>query len=270
MENFEKNRRLKDHFELVSETVRKTVFSFIPAGPVFDTFWSYRTNLKQKRVIDFSESVKKALEEISEKELHASNFETEDFVDIIEAIYMRVQSNKSTYKAERFRNILIKQVIDKPINHQLTLKYVELVSSLSDIEMLILEFIGEMRHYKVFCTMKDFCNKLAENEREENEIIINNNEINVRIANSELKITPFDVEFYVGELINKGLIYRQELMVDKRPDLISNWGDSFRFLTEPITILSGETVCIVYPITGFGYTFIDFIRNSNNNISSVE
>lgn len=272
MGKFEKNPKLKDHFEVVSESVIKTVFSFIPAGPIFDSFWNYRANLKQKRVIDFSESVKNVLEEIGGNEFHSSNFETEDFVDIMEAVYMKVMNTQSLYKLERFRNILVNQIIDKPLDYQLTLKYVELVSSLSDIEMLILGFIKELYDYKGFYTMKDICNKLAEYEREEDEIVINNNEIHVRIANSEMKITPFDIEFYVGELINKGLIYRRELMVEIRPKLISKWGKGFHFSTEPTTILSGETVCIVYPITGFGHSFIDFIKNHDNSISgsSVE
>lgn len=49
----------------------------------------------------------------------------------------KVQSTKSDYKLERYRNILVNHIID-PVQHILTLKYVELLDSINKIQLVIL------------------------------------------------------------------------------------------------------------------------------------
>ena len=197
MGKFDKNPKLKDHFEVVSESVINTVFSFIPAGPIFDSFWNYRANLKQKRVIDFSDSVKNILEEIGGNELHSSNFETEDFVDIMEAVYMRVMNTQSLYKVERFRNILAKQIISPNEFHE-TQKFIQILDSLQDIDLVILD---KMRNNDKMQYVSNF-HKLLIGDDGPYEA---DYPVTINAGGVEIYITAGDIEFYVNRLISIGL-----------------------------------------------------------------
>lgn len=119
------------------EVFQKMVLGFMPGGHVVDEFLNFRGNLKQKRIIDFSESVKIALEEISGKEMDSGCFTTEDFVDVFESLINKVQNTKSLYKIERFRNIMVQQIVD-PIESHETLKFVHILDQLQDVDLVIL------------------------------------------------------------------------------------------------------------------------------------
>lgn len=240
MGKFEKNPKLKDHFEVVSESVIKTVFSFIPAGPIFDSFWNYRANLKQKRVIDFSESVKNALEEIGGNELHSSNFETEDFVDIMEAVYMRVMNTRSAYKLERFRNILVNQIIEPKTEIDLSLKYIQLIDELSEFQILLLAKSKVLYPMSILSFI---------------ESIISRDNLNKDL--SQL-YKPSEIEFHLNDLISKGLL--QEIEIDKRtfpqvPDEIYNTYKKFRSTNRQFSNTE-----LVYIPTEIARSLLEFIE----------
>ena len=193
-----KNPKLKDHFELLSETVRQTVFSFIPAGPILESFWSYRNNLKQKRVLDFSKSVKTALEEIGEKEIHASNFQTEDFVDLIELVYSKVMNTRSAYKLERFKNILVNKIVE-PNKEALFKKYVNLLDQLEDVQILIL---SDFRHWKgnpIRSVIIAYEGEIGAAHQDDTII-----ESVTKRAGRD--VDKAEVEYYTNELVNLGLV----------------------------------------------------------------
>lgn len=199
MEKFEKNSTLKDHFEVVSETVRSTVFSFIPLGPVFDSLWNYRANVKQKRIIDFSESVKKTLDEISGEELHASNFETEDFVDIMEAVYMRVMNTRSVYKLERFRNILVNQIIDPDLETPMFMKYIQLLDQLDDAQIVILSDFRYWENEKIIGISVAYMGDVGA-KFDDNHVV---KELSGRLKKD---VTKAEIEYFTNELVSLGLV----------------------------------------------------------------
>ena len=68
--------------------------------------------------------IKSSLEEISNKEIDSSNFETEDFIDTIELVFMKVMNTKSVFKIERFKNIIVNQILEPETEHHLFRKYI--------------------------------------------------------------------------------------------------------------------------------------------------
>ena len=141
----EKNKKSKDVILQVSEEVRKTVFGFIPGGQVFDAFWRFRENLKQKRILEFSESVRSSFEELSDKDFKVSHFTTEDFVDIVELVYIKVASTRSSEKVEYLRNVLVNQVSAKEaIEREYYLRAIEIIDTLTEFQLFILSGLRAM------------------------------------------------------------------------------------------------------------------------------
>lgn len=199
MGEFNKNPKIKDHFEVASESVMKTVFSFIPAGPIFDSFWNYRATLKQKRVIDFSDSVKKALEEIGGYELHSSNFETKDFVDIMEATYLRVMNTRSEYKLERFRNILVNQIIEPTLETPMFMKYIQLLDQLDDAQIVLLDNFRYWEGQKINSIAVAYFGIEHKNYS-------GDHVMETLSQNLSRVITLAEAEYYMNELVSLGLI----------------------------------------------------------------
>lgn len=241
MGNLEKNSKLKDYFEVASETVMSAVFSFIPAGPILDGLLNYRNKLKQKRAIDFSEKTKKVLEEISGKELHAANFETEDFIDVMEAVYAKVVNTRSIHKIEKYRNILVNQIIEPETAADLSLKYVQFIDELSELQILLLT--KSMYLYPM--TILSFFESVISQD-------------NISKDLSQL-YKPSEIEFHLNDLISKGLL--QEKETDKRtvmyqvPYEIYNTYKKFRNMNRQLS--NSE---LVYVPTEITISFLKFIE----------
>lgn len=107
-------------------------------GPVFtELAFGYSGRLKQERLNHFLEMLKTYFEEIGVEELNKDNILTEDFHDLFEAILSKVTKTKSEAKLERYRNIIVGQL--KELKEFETIEsYVEMISRLSDMHMLIL------------------------------------------------------------------------------------------------------------------------------------
>lgn len=178
----------------------KAVLSFIPLGIIADSFLNFQGNLKRRRVIEFSESLKKVLESLGGRELHANDFNNEDFVDIMESVYKRVQNTKSDYKLERFKNILTQQIIQRPNDYELTLKYVSLVSTLADIQIVIL---NKMRTHSsgVFSDMRTAIipGATLKETRDNEEVIID-------VDDYKGSFIKADLMLYCKELVSFGLV----------------------------------------------------------------
>lgn len=199
MGNTIKNPHLKDHFDMVSEKVRQTIFSFIPAGPIFEAFWSYRNDLKQKRVNEFSESVKTALEEIGGTEMNASNLQTEDFVDLMELVYIKVMSTRSAYKLERFRNIMVNKIVEPDKERHLFKKFVNLLDQLEDIQILILDDFKYWKGNPIRSIIIAYEGEIG--AAAQDDMVIER--ISLKAGTD---ITKAEVEYYTNELVNLGLI----------------------------------------------------------------
>lgn len=201
MEKFEKNSKIKEHIDQSLQIARNTILSFIPGNDLITGFLDYRANLKQKRLIDFSESVKKALEDISGRKLNSSNFEAEDFVDVVEAIFLRVQNTRSEYKLQRFRNILVNRIIEPQLEEPMWMKFIQLLDELDDIQIYILcDFkYWKERGEKITSPLRayqgDVGLKLGDSEV-----------ISTLLKKTEIQITRSELEYYLNQLISKGLI----------------------------------------------------------------
>ncbi len=176
----------------------KLALSFIPGGVVVDSFLNYQGNLKRRRVIEFSESLKKVLEEFAGRELHANDFNNADFVDVMEEVYKKVLTNNSEYKLERFRNILAKQII-QPIKCHETLKFIHILGELQDVDLVILQ---KMKDNDSMAYKSNFAQLLTGSE----EILDDDHPIVIEAGGNDIEITVGDIEFYVNRLTSLGLL----------------------------------------------------------------
>lgn len=227
MTKFEKNSKTMDQIQVASEQLVKTVFSFIPAGPILDGLLNYRNILKQKRILDFSESVKKAMEEIEGKELNASNFETEDFVDVMEAVYMRAINTRSVYKLERFRNILVNQIIDSRLETPMFMKYIQLLDQLDDAQIVLLDNFRYWEGQKIVSIAVAYLG--IEHSKFTGEHVLE--QLSQKLNRN---VTLSAAEYYMNELVSLGLIVNSSVsmpIVGKNSPhnnyQISNIGKSF-------------------------------------------
>jgi len=173
-------------------------FGYIPGWSAVERVLNFRASLKQKRTIIFSAEVKTCLEEVAGRELHASDFTTEDFIDVMESVMNRVQITKSVYKLERFRNIIVRQIVD-PIEIHETQKFIHILDSLQDIDLVILE---KMRNNDKIQYVSDFPQLLIGGEgpyEDEHPVII-------EAGGNQIEITVGDIEFYVNRLASLGLL----------------------------------------------------------------
>ena len=176
----------------------KLALSFIPYGVIADSFLNYQGNLKRRRAIEFSERLKKVLEEFAGRELHANDFSNEDFVDVMEEVYKKVLTTSSKHKLERFRNILAKQIIE-PIESHETLKFVHILGELQDVDLVILQ---KMKDNDSIAYKSNFAQLLTGSE----EILDDDYPVALNAGGNDIEITVGDIEFYVNRLTSLGLL----------------------------------------------------------------
>lgn len=237
------------------DELQRIILSFIPGGAIIDGFLGYWSRLKQKRAIDFSEGLKKILEERAGKELTSADFENEDFVDIMESTYHEVICTQSLYKVERFRNILFKQIIS-PIDNQLTLKYINMTGELTDVQLLVLKTFSTKDSFRDYWDILIDIWKTYIPGASKESFDHKNADFTINLSKTEIVITKSEIQFYLADLINKGLVVdntQEELSI---PNMKFNqWPDS-----------SGKRVAVSkkkkeqYSITEIGKKLIAFIE----------
>lgn len=176
----------------------KLALSFIPYGTIADSFLNFQGNLKRRRVIEFSESLKRVLEEFVGRELHANDFNNETFVDIMEEVYKQVITVRSNFKLERFRNILANQIIEPTEFHE-SLKFTHILGELQDVDLIILQ---KMKDNDNMAYRSNFPQLLTGI----NEILDDDHPIILNAGGNNIEITVGDIEFYVNRLTSLGLL----------------------------------------------------------------
>ena len=197
MGELKKNEKTKDVVIHTAEEFQKLALSFIPGGPVIDTFLNFRANLKQKRIIAFSGSLKDALENIAGRQLHADDFANEGLIDVMELVMSKVHSTKSIYKLDRFRNILLKQIV-APAELDETIKCIRILDELQDIDLHIL---SEMRDNDSMQHQSNFVKLLTGSD----ETLQDDHIIQIEIGGNTVNLIVGDIEFYVNRLTSLGL-----------------------------------------------------------------
>src|SRR5690554_2222725 len=129
--------------EIVRKGFEALVGGLIPGYGVLTSIVNFYADIKRERVLQFLDEFSIALGAITDKtqEEILAICTTEDFIDILDAVIQKVHMTKSELKIERFKNLLLKQVVD-PEPDYLMGKYVGLIHELNDIQVCMLKRIN--------------------------------------------------------------------------------------------------------------------------------
>ena len=251
-----------DKKEILVSTL-KSIFGAVPFGgtALNELFFEYNGQLKQKRLNNFVEILSENFTE--ESGIKLENIKTEDFNDLFESVLQRVVRTKSELKLQRFKDILIKQLVSPSEQSELNDHYLDLISNLTEEEIAILY---NHRHFTM-----EYEEKINDMNRHESNLGSLQNQLKKQslvIGKSEFQ-EPFErltvtyekckeyidslskyktAEFY-GLTENVFIFYKQRLfskglLIDDRMKRIGNLPFSHMGITE------------------YGIEFIEFIKNS--------
>jgi len=227
------------------------LLSKIPMGNELNLLFNARNNIRKDRLMRFFESFREELQRVYGKPLDSDEITSEEFIDVMEAIMIRVQNTKSTYKIERFRNILIQQAIH-PIEEQRTLKYISIVDDLTDIQLRILEVAN--RYYTKRIQVSEL-NSLLHGDS--NRPLERSNTIHIPIGGNEIATTTKEIGFYFDELMRIGLI---EYLTEEPLNLPSGYSAT-QYI--PITYQRNTKIMVdrVVTITALGNALVNFVKS---------
>lgn len=124
----------------LTESAAKVLFNLIPYGGqlLSETFFDYRSRVKQERLNNFIESLVQYLQSTGGCGIPLEIQRSEDFGDLFESIVKRVIQTNSTERIERFRNVIGNYVADPvKLDHRDT--YLDLIERLNEPEINILK-----------------------------------------------------------------------------------------------------------------------------------
>lgn len=223
------------------EQFQKMITGFIPNGHLIEGFWNFSSGLKQQRLLDFADSLKKVFETELGEDLDKYNFENDDFVDVFDSIFKKVQSTKSRIKLNAFKGILLNTIRGKT---DLAQVYIDLTSNLHETQIEIInrflhtdqerkDLLQGLIDNKKLITQaeRDFEN-LKQKARDgtilPNESIAAANkrivaktleEIKIKekydltVKNVRIGIIEAEYDFYYRDLISKGLLHEMDLKI---------------------------------------------------------
>lgn len=245
-------------------SMAKSIFSIIPfAGTaITELVYEYNGRIRQNRLNKFVEFLSEGFS--NENELDIKNIKTEHFNDVFEAVIKRVFTTKSEVKLKRFRDIIIKELRSPHSETELIEIYLELITTLSEEEIIIL---NEHRHFDKYYNLEitqrneisDRLNQAIENKKKET-IVIGQSKFSDTIAKvtAELEtinkthkkiecLRKFDYYNITDEkfLFYKQRLYSKGLLIDSGIGRIGV--DTFQMMS----------------ITEFGKEFVEFIKESN-------
>lgn len=239
----------------------KSIFGVVPyVGTALDELiFEYNGRIRQKRLTHFLEILSNYFTEDSEANIE--NIQTEDFNDLFESVLKRVVTTKSTLKMERYRDILIKELRNPTKESELIDIYLDLISSLSEEELIILFHHRHFdktynQEFDKLLVLKNQFNKVLEQKKRETIIIVRSKHedeyLRLKSEIEELETKHKKLEqykksgfyeiddqkffFYKQRLYSKGLLYDDGIG---------------RFDTRPFQLMN---------ITEFGIEFINFIQ----------
>ena len=247
----------------------KSLLSAVPwvGGLLNEALFDYRGRLKQERLNQFVTSLADYFQEHEPADV--SVFATEDFSDIFESVIRRVVLTKSKTKHERFRDILIHSIEASQAELDNTETYLDLVSSLDEVAILILKHhqpfdnAFDQQSYKIndqqvkIAQLKE---QLTKEQAQQTKGLANDTD---RVA-AELKLLKDkETEFHNREkslsqyrsatfyhLTEEDFRYYKQILTSK--GLLSDTG---------IGAIGGDAF-IKMSITEFGKRFINFIKSA--------
>lgn len=252
-----------DKKEILVSTL-KSIFGAVPFGgtALNELFFEYNGQLKQKRLNHFVEILSENFTE--ESGIKLENIKTEDFNDLFESILQRVVRTKSELKLQRFKNILIKQLISPSEHSELNDHYLELISTLTEEEITILH---NHRHFTL-----EYEEKINDMNRHKSNL----GAIEKQLKNESLVIgqSKFQEPFeQLTVTYNKSKEYIDSLSKYKTAEYYKLSENVFMFYKQRLfskSLLIDDRMKRVdnlpfshMGITEFGIEFIDFIKNSS-------
>ena len=226
------------------EEFKNVALSFLgPAGATIEVFLGFHSRLKQKRILDFSGQFKELIEENLGRGVTADSFSNEDFVDVMESVFAKVQTTKSEEKLKRYRNILLRQLLE-PIDSGITLTYVRLLDEISETELLLLQKIsqaggdipesGMLIHLFGIATMDE--------------------SVSITYDGATFNLSNNELDYYVHHLSTMGLL---ELYTEVRESTMPNLKST---ITGLATAGHRPTERKYVGVTKFSGLFINFIK----------
>ncbi|MDK8643461.1 hypothetical protein [Niallia taxi] len=213
-------------------SISKSVLGAIPyvGSLLSEIFFDYRGRLKQERINSFIEDVQQYLiSQVDEQEIDMDHIRSEQFGDLFESIIYKVSQNSQKDKINRFKLILINQMI-APYQTDYSETFLDIVSKINEKQIEILNIYRKVQEGEI----------INEDSLMERTLLNANHEIKT----SDFR-TPqyFNLEkdvymFYVQDLVSKSLLL---------DDSINRLG------TKPYDILE---------ITAFGIEFLRFIEKN--------
>ncbi len=124
----------------------KSAFSMIPfvGTALTELVFDYNGRIKQERLNKFVELLSAYF--THNHNVKIENIKTEDFNDLFESVIKKVVLTKSEEKIKRFRDILINELNNPSEETELTDLYLELIETLSEEEIIILEGFSNFNH----------------------------------------------------------------------------------------------------------------------------
>ncbi|ULC58820.1 hypothetical protein MBM09_12970 [Flaviramulus sp. BrNp1-15] len=246
-------------------TTAKSIFGVVPFGGALldELFFEYNGRIKQNRLNNFVQILADNFTE--DAEINLDNIKTEDFNDLFEAVLRRVVQTKSQTKLLRFKDILIKELNKPSEESELIDVYLDLISSLSEQELIVLfhhQYFDDKFNldFEKKNKLKEQRQKLEQKLKEERLIIdisqrgSDKNKFDAEIKEIEKRHMALDkfrtAEFY-GIDEQRFVYYKQRLF---SKGLVIDWGIG-RIGVRPFEMMS---------ITEFGTEFIEFIKSGEN------
>ena len=232
----------KDHLNEIVETgidtFQNIVAGFLPGIHVFHELINVGNKLKTKRLLNFAQNFKSAIYELKNETINDSNFTKEDFIEVFEKVLFQVQNTKSELKLERFRNILLNQLVDPQEDIDLMNKYIKILNELNDIQIhMIIDFRDwQNMNQKIKNIVRAYSGDIGMKQPDDYIIERLSNRVGYLVKKS-------DLEFYFNELIVLGLV---------------------RNIRNEITYGGADGLQNEYEITPFGLSFIGIIEISND------
>lgn len=226
-------KKVFEHIAHAANSIRDLALDEIPGGAIIKTLWNYNSEIQTSRSLKFLGDFQQILEDKLGRNFYDYELQNEDFHDLFYMIMTEVQKTNSKEKLKHFRNILLKQVIEPAKDNTLTFKYVNLINTLADIQIIILNKMwtdssGIFSDMRATIIPYPILQETRENEK-----------VTIDIDGYIKEFVKADLTFYCKELVSIGLV--NESLNSARA---KNDGNSFK----------------IYSISHSGIDFLNFIK----------
>jgi len=192
---------------LLGSAFGEALLSRVPGGVglLTDTFIRHRNMIKQERVCDLLEELKKDVESMDSHEFDQEYLRNEEFSDILESILWRVVNTASEEKVHRFKMILLNEM-KHTYKSDFKETFLDIAFRINEDQILILDHFREIKGSE----------PESNSEREVIESEDAGDECARATLNREREHLGFDESkflFYVQDLVSKSLLYDENILL---------------------------------------------------------